>query len=160
MRVRSLCVCISIALLLTLANGCSQENTESPPRILGRWRVLEKQGINVPHSFFWFMMDYIEFRQEGIVWGLVNWPPEAGNEIRLNVTGTYALVNEHQIEFIGDCRHQGPCTGSYTLTWKRNTVHILGQDAKWVLEWVGPPSKDPPPAVMGPSPTPTPIPTD
>jgi hypothetical protein len=91
MRLRSLCVCMSIALLPVLASGCSREHTESSLRILGRWRVIDKQGINVPHSFFWFMMDYVEFRQEGIVWGLVNWPPDGGNEIRLNVTGQYAL---------------------------------------------------------------------
>jgi len=160
MRLRSSCICMSIALFLVLASGCSRGNTESSPRILGRWRVIDKQGINIPHSFFRCMMDYVEFRQEGIMWGLLKWPPDDGNEFRHNGTGEYVLVGEHQIEFVGDCRHQGPCTGSYTLTWKGDTLHILGENEKWILEWIGPPSEVLPSAIEGPSPTSTPVPTE
>ena len=156
MRHRPLCIYTLPILLLTLLTGCSSGSTDASQRILGRWQVLDKQGINVPHSFFWAMMDDIEFREDGTVWGLLKWPPNKGPDIRLNATAEYALVDQDQIEFVGDCRHQGACTGTYTVTWKGKELHISGDDATLRLQRVGPPSEDTPPEIEGPSPTPTP----
>jgi len=147
---------MSIALLSVLVSGCSREGTESSQSILGRWRVINKQGINVPNSFFWFTMDYVEFREDGTVWALMKWPSDVGSDIRLNKTAEYSLVGEHQIEFVGACRHQDPCTGSYTATLKGDELQILGVDGRLELKRVGPPSEDLPLTVVGPSPSPTP----
>jgi len=156
MRYRSLYVCAFLTLLLVLAAGCRPESTDPSQRILGRWQILDKQGIHVPHSFFWAMMDDLEFREDGTVWGLLKWPPHVGPDMRLNATAEYALVGQDQIELLGDCRHQGPCTGTYTITWKGTVLQIEGEDVLLELERVGPPSKDPPQRIEGPSPTPTP----
>jgi hypothetical protein len=153
MQLRSLCVSMSFALLSMLVSSCGREVTESPQSILGRWRVINKQGINVPHSFFWFTMDYVEFREDGTVWGLMQWPPDVGSEIRLNKTAEYSLVGEHQIEFVGACRHQDSCTGSYTATLEGDELQIFNVEGRLELERVGPPSEDLPPTVVGPSPS-------
>ena len=119
--------------------------------------MIDKEGMSVPHSIFWAMMDFVEFRQEGVVWGLIDWPPDGGTEIRLNATGQYALVDDGQIEFVGSCRHQDPCTGTYTLAFSaKNGLQIVSKDTTLSLERVGPPSETPPLAVEGPSPSPTP----
>ena len=60
-------ICTLVILVCTLASGCGKEPVDPAQRILGRWRVTEKEGINVPHSFFWAMMDFVEFRPEGVV---------------------------------------------------------------------------------------------
>ena len=156
MQLRSLWVSISFALLSVLASDCSREATESSQSILGRWRVTNKQDISVPNSFFWFTMDYVEFREDGTVWALVQWPPGIGSEIRLNKTAEYFLVGENQIEFVGACRHQDPCTGFYTATLKGNELQIFDAEGRLELKQVGPPSEDLPPKVAGPSPTSTP----
>ena len=118
--------------------------------------VINKQGINVPNSFFWFTMDYVEFREDGTVWALMQWPPDVGSDIRLNKTAEYFLVGENQIKFVGACRHQDPCTGFYTATLKGNELQIFDAEGRLELKQVGPPSKDLPPTVVGPSPTSTP----
>jgi hypothetical protein len=117
--------------------------------------VIDKQGINVPNSFFWFVMDYVEFREDGTVLALMLWPPDAGSEIRLNKTAEYYLVGEQQIAFVGACRYQDPCTGTYTVTLKENELRIFDADGRLTLERVGPPSSDLPPPAVGPSPSPT-----
>lgn len=156
MQLRSLWVSISFALLSVLASGCGREDTESSQSILGRWRVMNKQGINVPNSFFWFTMDYVEFREDGTVWALMEWPPGIGSEIRLNKTAEYSLVDEHQIEFMGACRHQDPCKGSYTTNLKGDDLQIFDAEGRLELKRAGPPSEDLPLTVVGPSPTSTP----
>jgi hypothetical protein len=80
-------ICTLVILIFALAGGCGKGPSDPAQRILGRWRVIDKEAISVPHSVFWAMMDFVEFRQEGVVWGLINWPPGGGSEIRLNVTG-------------------------------------------------------------------------
>ena len=149
-------VALIIGLLSVLISGCSNKVTGSSPDVLGRWKVIKNQGVSVPHSFFWFIIDYVEFRDDGTVLGLMEWPPDGGNEIRLNKTAKYSLVNEHQIEFVGDCRHQGPCTGVYTITLKADRLRIFDAEDQLDLKRVGSPSKELPPTVIGPSPSPTP----
>ena len=107
------------------------------------------------------MMDFVEFRQEGVVWGLIHWPPDGGDEIRLNATGQYALVDDGRIEFVGSCRHQDPCTGAYTIAFSgKDGLQIVSDDATLSLERVGSPSEAPPLEVEGPSPSPTPAATE
>ncbi|MCP4524986.1 MAG: hypothetical protein GY833_03580 [Aestuariibacter sp.] len=156
MQLRSLCVIMSFVLLSVVVSGCGEEATESPQSILGRWRVINNQGVSVPNSFFWFTMDYVEFREDGTVWGLMQWPPDIGSDIRLNKTAEYSLVGERQIEFVGACRHQDPCTGIYTATLKGDELQIFDTEGRLELKLVGPPSEDLPPTVVGPSPSPTP----
>jgi len=156
MRLRSLCIRTSFALLLVLVSGCSKEAPESPQSVLGRWRVIDKSGINVPSSFFWFTMDYVEFREDGTVLALMQWPPDIGSDIKLNTTAEYSLVGERQIEFVGACRYQNPCIGVYTATLKEDELQIFDAEGRLELKWVGPPSEDLPPTVVGPSPSPTP----
>jgi hypothetical protein len=150
---------ISIALLLLLAIGCSEEDSSSQ-RVLGRWEVIGNQGISVPNSFFWFIMDYLEFREDGTVLALVKWPPDVGSDIRLNKTASYSLVGENQIEFVGACRHQDPCTGVYTTTLKGDKLQIFGTHGVLTLMRVGPPGENLPPKIVGPSASPTPVVTD
>ena len=155
MRLRMLCVSMSIVLLPLLISGCSKEASSSQS-ILGRWRVINHRGISVPSSFFWFIMDYLEFREDGTVLSLAKWPPEVGNDIRLNKTTKYSLVGEHQIEFIGACRYENPCTGVYTATLSGDKLQIFDADGELTLMPVGPPGQDLPPTLIGPSPSPTP----
>jgi hypothetical protein len=75
-----------IVLVSFLVCGCGSETTESSPDVLGRWEVISEEGMSVPNSFFWFVMDYVEFRDDGTVLGLMEWPPDSGTEIRLNKT--------------------------------------------------------------------------
>ena len=157
MQSRSLWTSVSIALLsVLLVSGSAREAAETPQSIQGRWRVINKQGINVPNSFFWFTMDYVEFREDGTVWALMQWPPDVGSHIKLNKTAEYSLVGEHQIEFVGACRYQDPCIGSYTATLKADELHIFDEKGRLELKRVGPPSEDLPPMVVGPSPSSTP----
>ncbi len=156
MQLHLLRVGLIIGFLSVLVSGCGNEVTGSSPDILGRWEVINNQGVSVPNSFFWFVIDYVEFRDDGTVLGLMGWPPDGGSEIRLNKTAEYSLVNEHQIEFVGDCRHQGPCTGVYTITLKEDRLQIFDADGTLDLKRIAPPSKDLPPTAIGPSPSPTP----
>jgi hypothetical protein len=101
-------------------------------------------------------MDYVEFRDDGTVWALMEWPPDDGSDIRLNKTAEYSRIGKHQIELVGPCRHQGPCTGVYTTTLKGDALQIFDTEGKLELKRVGPPSEGLPPTVVGPSPSPTP----
>ena len=112
--------------------------------------------MSVPHSFFWYSMDYLEFRDDGVVWALVRWPPGTGSELRLNRTGQYALVAPDQIEFPGSCRHQDPCTGHYSLNLVGDRLQIEDAESKLLLDLAGPISREQPPGILGPSPSPTP----
>ncbi len=154
MRLRLLCVSMSIVLSSLLLSGCGKEASTSQS-ILGRWRVINHRGVNVPNSFFWFSMDYLEFREDGTVLALVKWPPEVGSDIRLNKTTKYSIVGEHQIEFIGVCRYQDPCTGVYTVTLRGDRLQIFDADGELTLMRVGPPGQDLPSTIIGPSPSPT-----
>jgi hypothetical protein len=124
--------------------------------VLGRWRVVEKDGMNVPNSFFWASMDYVEFRAGGTVLALVDWPPDTPAEIRLNQTGQYSLVEDDEIEFVGSCRHEDPCTGTYRVELRGDSLAIVNAEGKLQLQRVGPPGEDIPARIMGPSPSPTP----
>lgn len=156
MQLRLFFVGMPIVLLSLLAIGCRKE-VSSSNRVLGRWEVIENQGISVPNSFFWFSMDYLEFREDGTVLALVKWPPDVGSDIRLNKTASYSLVGEHQIEFVGACRHQDPCTGVYTTTLKGDKLEIFDTDGILTLMRVGPPGGNLPPTIVGPSASPTPV---
>ena len=147
LRVGTLAVLLSL-----LISGCGDEDSS----VLGRWEVIYKQGISVPNSFFWFSMDYLEFREDGTVLALVKWPPGVGRDVRLNKTARYSLVGERQVEFVGACRYQDPCTGAYTMTLRGDRLHVFDSDGMLALVRVGPPSKDLPPTIVGPSPSPTP----
>ena len=119
--------------------------------------MIDSQGLNVPHSFFWFMMDQLEFRQDGALWGLMLWPPGGGTELRLNAWTTYTFVGPDQIEITGSCRHEDPCTGAYTVTLDGDTLELFDEEGRMRLERTGPPSAVPPPKVVGPSASPTPL---
>lgn len=156
MKLRLFFVGMSIPLLSLLITGCGKE-VSSSHRVLGRWQVIENQGISVPNSFFWFSMDYLEFREDGTVLALVKWPPDVGRDIRLNKTASYSLVGENQIEFVGACRHQDPCTGVYTATLKGDKLQLFDTDGILTLMRVGPPGENLPPTIVGPSASPTPV---
>jgi hypothetical protein len=155
-RTRRWRVSASLALLLLLAGGCGRPTPEPSRAILGRWTVIDSQGINVPNSFFWFMMDQLEFREDGDLWGLMLWPPDGGTELRLNAWTTYTFVDPDQIEVTGSCRHQDPCTGTYTVNLDGDSLELADAEGRMFLERAGPPSEVPPPRVPGPSPSPTP----
>jgi len=147
---------VFIIFLLEL-NGCGNVASNPSPDILGRWQVIGKHGLSVPHSLFWFSMDYIEFREDGAALGLMTWPPDsASDDIRLNKTGRYTLTGANQIEFVGSCRHQDPCTGVYTLTRTADTLKIADAGRALNLRWVGPPAQTLPLPAPGPAPSPTP----
>lgn len=131
--------------------------TTVPPSVLGRWRVIETAGMSVPNSFFWASMDYVEFRADGTVLALVDWPPDSRSEIRLNTTGQYARVADNRIEFVGACRHEDPCTGAYRVELRGDDLEISADEARLKLQRVGPPGADIPPPIFGPSPSPTPV---
>jgi len=147
---------VSIALLSILLCRCGSKGPEASQRILGRWEVIRMEGIHVPNSFFWFTMDYVEFREDGEVWALMVGPTGTGSDIGLNKTAAYSLVGEDRIEFVGACRHEDPCTGAYTLTLNGDDALIFDAGGRLELKRAGPPSSDPPPPVVGPSATATP----
>ena len=144
-----------IVLLLASASSCSKQSPLAQG-ILGRWEVIDDQGISVPHSFFWSMMDWIEFREDGTALALLDWPPGNGGEVRLNGVTRYQTVGERQIEFTGSCRHADPCTGLYTATLSGSRLEIEDAEGKLTLKHVGPAGRELPPTVVGPSPSPTP----
>jgi hypothetical protein len=149
---------VSVALLSMLLCGCGRKSPEASQRILGRWEVIRMEGMNLPNSFFWFTMDYVEFREDGEVWALMVEPTGTGSDIGLNKTGAYSLVGEDRIEFAGACRHQDPCTGAYTLTLNGDDAQIFDEGGRLELKRAGPPSSAPPPPVVGPSASATPSP--
>jgi hypothetical protein len=150
---------VSIALLSMLLCGCGTKGSESSQRILGRWEVIQMEGMNVPNSFFWFTMDYVEFREDGQVWALMVDPTGTGNDVGLNKTAAYSVVGEDRIEFVGACRHQDPCTGVYTLTLNGDDAQVFDVGGRLELVRAGPPSSDAPPTVVGPSASATPAPS-
>jgi hypothetical protein len=147
-----------LALLPVLLSDCERELPTASQRILGRWEVVQMEGMNVPNSFFWFTMDAIEFREDGEVWALMEAPPGTGSGVRLNKTAAYSLVGEDQMQIVGACRHQDPCTGVYSVTLKGDDLTIFDAEGRLELRRAGPPSLDLPPTVVGPSPSATPLP--
>jgi hypothetical protein len=113
------------------------------------------EGMNVPNSFFWLTMDTIEFRADGEVWALIHDTSAAGG-LRLNSTGAYSLVGEDGIEFVGACRHQDPCTGVYTLSFRGDEAQIFDVGGRLELLRARPPSSERPPRIVGPSASATP----
>ena len=151
-------IIISIMLItICITNcGCKLTRDQSSDRIIGRWQTISNQGVDVPNSFFWLMMDYIEFRENGEVWALVEWPPGENQEIRLNSVTEYVLISEDQIEITGSCRHQDPCKGIYTTMFRGEGLRIIDAEKVLLLKWVAPSSEGRPPDVGGPFPTSTP----
>jgi hypothetical protein len=102
------------------------------------------------------MMDYIEFRENGEVFALMGWPPGEDQEIRLNGVTEYAIIGEDQVEITGSCRHQDPCTGTYTMVFKGEGLRIIDAEKVLLLKWVALPEEGRPPDVGRPFPTSTP----
>ena len=109
----------------------------------------------MPETLFWFSMDYLEFREDGTLLSLINWPPDTGTEVRVNKSVTYTRVNEDQIAISGICREVEPCTGTYTLAYNGDMLRMTGEGGELILERVGSASADVPSIVPGPSPSPT-----
>ena len=99
-------------------------------------------------------MDYIEFREDGQVWGLLLWPPDEGTDLYLNVSGTYSVSGE-RITFTGSCRYKDPCSGAYEMTYVPDAARLVNGDSLLVLAYVDTPSLTVPPRIPGPMPTPT-----
>jgi hypothetical protein len=159
MREKTNCFISTSIILLVICGivcGCTLANNQSPGSIIGRWQIISNQGVDIPNSFFWLMMDYIEFRENGEVWALMGWPPGEDQEIRLNGLTEYAIISENQVEITGSCRHQDPCTGIYITTFKGEGLRIIDTEKVLLLKWVGPSSAGRPPDVSGPFPTSTP----
>lgn len=145
-----------MALLAILLCGCGWTEPEPSQRILGRWEVVQMEGMNVPNSFFWLTMDTIEFRADGEVWALILAPDDAESGMKLNSIGAYTVVGEDQIEFVGACRHQDPCTGVYSLSFSGDEAQIFDTGGRLELVRAGPPSSKRPPRIVGPSASATP----
>ena len=145
----------AVCLILLLGSGCIGGTPNSPPNVVGRWVVVRNDGMNTPYSFFWFSMEYVEFRADGVVWGLMTWPPgdDSAGEIRLNKTAGYTLVGDNRVEFTGSCRHHDSCTGVYTIGRTANGLKIFNADGALKLEWLAPPAKALPAPVPGPAPS-------
>ena len=156
MLIRWLTAILCVLSLSALVVGCIPDIELSSRGIQGRWQVISSHGMSVPHSFFWFTLDYIEFLADGTILGLMQWPPGESNELRLNKTASYELTGENEISFSGSCRHRDPCTGIYTATVDGNMLYIFDTEGHLELQRVGPLSEDLPPAANGPSPTATP----
>jgi hypothetical protein len=101
-------------------------------------------------------MDYVEFRDDGTVLGLVAWPPDDGTEIRLNATAKYSILDGQQVAFVGACRNEDPCTGVYSVTLSGDKMRAFSEDGELELRRVGPTSETLPPTIVGPSASPTP----
>jgi hypothetical protein len=100
-------------------------------------------------------MDYVEFRADGIVASLIQWPPN-GSELRLNKTARYALTNTQHLMMTGACRYQDPCTGVYTTALAADELTIFDSAGQLALVRVGDASEDLAPTFVGPAPSPTP----
>ena len=157
MRLSVLFMTAGLIILTGIASGCRNTPTDPTVDILGRWEVVQQEAISVPNSFFWFSMDYVEFRVDGTVWGLIAWPPGSeSDDLRLNKTAQYTLTADSQIEFVGSCRHQDPCTGVYTLALTADALQIFDTNGTLNLKRVALPGKSVPPTVIGPAPSATP----
>ncbi len=64
--------CLCLVMLSILLGACGQATPVSAQTILGRWEVIDHSGIAIPNSFFWFTMEYLEFRGDGTVASLVH----------------------------------------------------------------------------------------
>jgi hypothetical protein len=133
--------------------------TNSQSRLFAIWEVFGDHSINTPHSFFWFAMDYLEFRDDGEVWALMWWPPGSGSELKLNKIAEYTSDHERQITFWGSCRHQDKCSGTYSMSFEGETLYIQTGNERMVLKRFSDPSVHKPPMVNGPSATATPAPS-
>lgn len=146
---------LGLLLIATLAGACGRAPALSAQTILGRWEVLESRGMTAPESFFWFTMEYVEFRADGTIASLIRWPPAGGAELRLNTTARYVLADPQQLAVTGACRHADPCTGRYAATLAGDELTIADATGRLVLRRVAGVSAElPPPAGPRPSPTP------
>ena len=149
--------CLCLALLAIVLSACGRVTPVSAQTILGRWQVIDNKDITIPHSFFWFTMEYVEFRADGTVATFVHWPQIDGPELRLNKVAHYALTSSDRLALIGACRHQDPCTGLYTATLAGDELAIGDSVGRFVLKRVAGASEDLPLLLDGPLPSPTPV---
>jgi hypothetical protein len=144
-----------LILLAVALNSCGRTTPASAQTLLGRWHVTNEQNLSVPNSFFWFSMDYVEFRADGTVASLIQSPPNE-TELRLNKTARYALTNTRHLAVTGACRHQDPCIGLYTTALAGDELTIFDSGGQLVLVRVGDASEELAPTAVGPAPSPTP----
>lgn len=149
--------CLCLVLLSILLGACGQATPVSAQTILGRWQVTDNNSrMSVPNSFFWFTMEYVEFRGDGTVASLIRWPRMDGPELRLNKTAHYALTDTNHLAVTGACRHLDPCTGLYTAMLAGDELTIVDSAGRLVLKRVADPGEVLPPPAEGPLPSPTP----
>lgn len=135
--------------------GCEALNQDKPGNILaGRWQILDRAGLNEPHSFFWFTMDFVEFKANGTLLGLMVWPPDSGETVRLNKTAGYRILEDGRIEIIGRCRYEDPCSAVFEMAFGNGTLRLSNESAFMELRRSGPEATDDIPTVPGPQPTP------
>lgn len=145
-------------MLLFLLPGCVIEDqlNQDQPNIVGRWRIIHNDQVVIPNSFFWLEIDYLEFREDGLLLGLIDSPPGAPNQLRLNAEVQYRLIGSDQVAITGACRHEDPCTGQYTLQFSENELEISADESRLMLAYVGPPEATIPAEAPGPAATATP----
>ena len=144
------------AIILWAACGCRYGSSNNPQQdIVGRWEIEKSNGLNIPHSFFWFPMEFIEFRADGTVLGLMNWPPAADEEIRLNKSAVYQLLDGNRIEIIGSCRYEDPCSEIFNFTIAGRKLRLFNAEASMDLRYMGPADQGDIPTIIGPQPSPT-----
>jgi hypothetical protein len=148
--------CLCFVLLSILFSACGQATPVSAQTILGRWQVTDNSHMAVPNSFFWFTMEYVEFRGDGTVASLIRWSSMDGPELRLHKTAHYALTDTNHLAVTGACRHHDPCTGFYTAMLAGDELTIADTVGRLELKRVGDASEVLPPPFEGPLPSPTP----
>ncbi|MDX1418040.1 MAG: lipocalin family protein [Candidatus Promineifilaceae bacterium] len=149
---------LGVALLLfcTACGGEVGSQKDSAAAIVGRWKLIENDGVTVPHSFFWFSMDFIEIRADGMMLGLMKWPPEDGVELRLNKTAEYTWTIDGRLQISGSCRYQDPCTGLYDPVWQNDHLRLEMGNAFLEMRRTGPVIEATILPIPGPSPSATP----
>jgi hypothetical protein len=140
-----------------LASACGLVEILDTEALEGQWTIVDSQGLSVPHSFFWAMMDYVEFRSDGTLWGLMHWPPGSQGDLRLNATAAFAVVETGRIEIVGSCRYKDPCSVTFDAVLRRGELQLSAPESSMTLERSGPQSGAPPSRVPGPAPSATPV---
>lgn len=144
-----------LCLLAACAIGCRQAQAKiSQQDLVGRWQIQEGASLIVPHSFFWFSMDVLEIRPDGSMLGLMFWPPDSGEELRLNKTAEYRMLDDGRLEIIGSCRHEDPCSAVYDLNRTLESLWLSRDSSTMELKYISSDVGGIIPTVIGPAPTP------